>query len=236
VGAYRDSLAITNEIRDRRGDAIILGRIGFIAAGRGDHEEALRLHREALDISLALGERREQSYQLLGLGKTRFAMGQLDEAEVYLRESRDLDMPETSYLAAMALSIVLLRRGSAETGASLADAIQRCDERLGRSGDLFGTRYSRAAALAAGAVLDPGWADAEARRGLLAAAIEERDRAMAICAAPGVVSATVGDLEELVPDEPAALAPLLAPLQEILQRAGPVEPVTPAMVPSEGKP
>jgi tetratricopeptide (TPR) repeat protein len=234
--AYRDSLAITKEIRDRRGDAIILGRLGFIAEARGDYEGALRLHREALDISQALGERREQSYQLLGLGKTRFGMGQLDEAEVHLRESRDLDMPETSYLAAMALSLVLLRRGSAETDASVADTIRRCDERLGRSRDLFGTRYTRAAALAGSAVLDPGWTNADARPGLLAAAIEERDRAMAICAAPGVVAATVRDLEALVPDEPAALAPLLDPLQEILQQAAPVEPVTPALVPSEGRP
>ena len=172
--------------------------------GRRDHDSALRLHREALDISQALGERREQSYQLLGLGKTRFAMGQLDEAEVHLRESRDLDMPETSYLAAMALTLALLRRGSAETDASLADTIRRCDDRLDRSSDLFGTRYTRVAAIAGSAVLDSGWTNADARPGLLAAAIEERDRAMAICAAPGVVAATVGDLEVFVPDDPGS--------------------------------
>ena len=184
--------------------------------GQRDYEGALRLHREALDISQALGERREQSYQLLGLGKTRFAMDQLDEAEVHLRESRDLDMPETSYLAAMALSLVLLRRGSAETGTSLADTIRRCDERLERSSESVRDEvYPRRGARRERGV-DPGWANADARPGLLAAAIEERDRAMAICAAPGVVAATMGDLEALV-RRAGGLAPLLDPLQEILR-------------------
>jgi hypothetical protein len=84
-------------------------------------------------------------------------------------------------------------------------------------------------------VLDPGWTSSDGQLGLLAAAIEERDRAMAICAAPGIVAATLRDLDALVPDHPAALAPLRDPLQGILDQTWPVEPVTPAMVPSEGR-
>jgi tetratricopeptide (TPR) repeat protein len=236
--AYRDSLAITREIGDRRGDAIILGRLGFIAEGRGDYVGALRQHREALDISISLGERREQSYQLLGLGRARSGVNEPEEAEQLLRQSRDMDMPETGYLAGLALGLLLLRRGSQEAAAALEDTIARCDDRLARSGELFATRYARATALAAMAVGDPAWAaaDSAARSGMLGPAADEMDRALAICPAVGIVSATVRDLDAIPIDDPALLAPLRSKLDAILADAPRAVPATMPIESTEGQP
>jgi tetratricopeptide (TPR) repeat protein len=204
-----------------------------VAEGRGDYSRALDLHREALAISEELGERREQSYQLLGMGKAYFGLGELDDAEDNLRRSRELGMPETGYLAAMALGFVLQRRGSDDVAAVFADTIQRCDERLSRSAQLFGAHYTRATALVATAALMPGWGDESARAALLAPAFDAWDQAVAICPGAGIVSATVRDLECLAEGGIVGLEPAKARLQALLPETR-IEPVTPAMVANEG--
>jgi tetratricopeptide (TPR) repeat protein len=218
----RQSLQIARDVSDRRGEAIILGRLAFAAEGRQEYDRALPLFREAFDISVALGERREQSYQLLGLGRARLGLGQLDDAEAQLLQARDLSIPETGYLAGMALVLVLLRRGSADARASaaiaVADTIARCDDRLARSARLYATRYVRATALAVGAVLDPRWDDVAQRDGLLEPALHELDAALATCAAPGVVATTLGDLDALPSDDLAALGAVRSRLLAVEQR------------------
>ena len=230
---FTESLAIARDIGDRRGDAIISGRLGFVAEGRGDYRRALELHREALAISQELGERREQSYQLLGIGKAYFGVGQLDDAEQNLRGSRELDMPETGYLAAMALALVLQRRGSHDTAATFADTIRRCDDRLARSAELFGARYTRATALVATTALSGDRVGDGDRAALLAPALEEYDRALATCPGAGIVAATISDLDCLAAGGIVGLEPAKARLEAVLP-AGPIEPVTPAMVANEG--
>ena len=230
---FKDSLAIARDIGDRRGDAIISGRLGFIAEARDDYDAALELHREALSVSQELGERREQSYQLLGLGKAYTGLGRLDDAEDNLRQSRELDMPETGYLAAMTLALVLQRRGSDDVVATLADTIRRCDERLARSGELFGARYTRATALVATTALDAGWGDERDRAGLLEPALAEYDRALATCPGAGIVAATIRDLDFLAAGGVVGLEPAKTRLEAVLP-AAPIDPVTPAMVASEG--
>ncbi len=104
---FNELLTIAREIGDRRGDAIISGRLGFVAGARGDHQRSLELHEGALTISQELGDRREQSYQLLGIGDAQLGLGDLESASRNLGLARDLDVPETSFLAAMALGLAL---------------------------------------------------------------------------------------------------------------------------------
>jgi tetratricopeptide (TPR) repeat protein len=219
--AQRDALALSREVADRRGIAIVIGRQGLLAAGRGDHAAALALHQEAWDIAVALGERREQSYQLIGKGRAHTGLGALAEAEADHRAARDLEMPETSYAAALALALLpVAGRDQAARAALFADAARRCRDRLGRSADLFAARYALAVALLGVATCDDGWADVANRDRLLAEPLDELRRALATCAAPGARAAARRDVVALAEGAGQAgahdgLAPVLALLDAV---------------------
>ena len=210
----RDALALSSAVGDRRGDAIILGRLGVLAECAGDFEGALALHEQSLAIAQALGERREQSYQLLGRGKAHFGMEQLPEAERDLRAARDLDVPETSYLAALTLSLILTAP-SAEGSASFADVIRLCEERLSRSADLFAARYALATATVGAAACTEDWADEDARAELLSPALQEFERAVATCNGRGAIAAALRDVQILAGNI-EGLEPVTALLEHVL--------------------
>ena len=190
----REALELARAVDDPRGVAIILGRQGMLAESRGDFGEALSLHEEALAIAVALGDRREQSYQLLGRGRARFGMHMFAEAEADLRAARELDVPETSYAAALALSVVLTVQGSAERSAAFADTIRRCRERLSRADKLFAARYALATAMVGAASCREDWNDTSARSVALAPALDELEQAIRTCDALGILTATLGDV------------------------------------------
>ena len=195
--AQRDAVAPSEAIDDRRGIAIIHGRQGVLADHRCDFEEALILHEKALSIAREVRERREQSYQLLGCGRARFALGAVGEAEADLRAARDLEMPETSYAAALALSVLLTARGATDASESFDDTIRRCRERLERSEGLFGARYALAIAMAGAAACSAAWSADAARAELLAPALHELERAISTCDGAGAIAAVLRDVREL---------------------------------------
>jgi tetratricopeptide (TPR) repeat protein len=145
--------------------------MGTVALAIGDPARAQQLHEQALSAAVALGERPEQSYQLLGLGNAVRMRGDLQQAEEWLRDARDLDVPETGYMAALSLGVVQLRSGRrTEAGAAFDDAIRRCGERLQRCDRLYRVRYSLATALVGAAVCTPEWDEEPRRAALLAPA------------------------------------------------------------------
>jgi HAD superfamily hydrolase (TIGR01662 family) len=195
--AQREALELAYAVDDRRGVPIILGRQGMLAEDNGNYSEALSLHEEALAIAVALGERREESYQLLGRGKAHFGLQMLTEAALDLRAARDLDVPETSYTAALALSIVLTVQGSAERSTAFADTIRRCRERLARSDKLFAARYVISVAMIGAASCREDWNDTTARSVALTLALDELDQAIRTCDGSGIIRATLRDIMTL---------------------------------------
>jgi tetratricopeptide (TPR) repeat protein len=212
--AQRDALAQSRAINDRRGYAIILGRLGMLAEDACEFTQALELHEQALAIAQELGERREQSYQLLGMGKARFGLGALIEAERDLRAARDLDVPETSYLAALALSLLLTGQEHEDSSASFADTIRRCEERLSRSAGLFAARYALATAMVGAAVCTREWGEGTARTDLLSPALQQFELALERCDGRGVVAATLRAVRTLT-----ARAEGVEPVLTVLERA-----------------
>ena len=71
----------------RWGEAQSLGNLGNIAHERGDYDEAERLHRESLSISLEIGDRPFEALSLGNLGLIAHERGDLEEAERLYRES-----------------------------------------------------------------------------------------------------------------------------------------------------
>jgi tetratricopeptide (TPR) repeat protein len=218
--AFAESLAIVRQIADRRGEAIALGRLGTVALAGGDAARAFDLHSQALAIAQALGERREQSYQLIGLGRALMDRGDLAQADVRLRAARDLDVPETSYSAALALSLELLYREDREAaGAAFDDAIQRCRQRLGRCNRLYGTRYAMATAMVGAAACSPEWSDDQRREAQLDIATIEYRRAMSDCRGRGAIGAALRDLAHLRKAGIVTLEPMMDLLQSAFESA-----------------
>jgi tetratricopeptide (TPR) repeat protein len=187
-----DSVEIARRVGDRRGEVIAVGRLGDVALVAGDVATAIDRHTEALELARVLGERREQSYQLMGLGRARSVQGDFAAGAELLLAARDLDVPETSYLAGVGLGIVHWRAGDvARASAAFVDGARRCRERLGRCDRLFAARYALATALAGSAAC---CANEPASNDLLTAAGDELARALANCPGHGVVAATSNDL------------------------------------------
>jgi len=192
---YEQALAIARETDHRWGEEVELSNLGRAYRTLGQVEQAIEFHKQSLTIAREIGDRRGESYCLLGLGKALLATGELTEARRCCKETLALDVPETSYRAALALGIVLLRLGDLAAGDAFVDAAARCRAMLDKTADLYEARYALAAALVGQAVCDPRWAQEGEWAGLLAPALAEYRRALENCAAPGVVRDALRDLE-----------------------------------------
>jgi tetratricopeptide (TPR) repeat protein len=195
VQLYEETLAIAHEVGDRRGEGAALDNLGSAYHALGQTERALQFYEEALTIAREIGTRRRESHSLLGLGKALLATRELSQARRHCEEARDLNVPETSYQAALALGIVLLHQCDSAAGETFADAIARCRALLDKTANLYEARYALAAALVGQAVCDPRWAEEGELAELLAPALAEYRRAQENCTAPGVVRDALRDLE-----------------------------------------
>ena len=213
--SFAESVEMARRIGDRRGEAIGLGRLAAAHLAAGDPAAAVDGHTEALALAEALGERREQSYQLMGLGRARAAQGDLPGGIGHLRRARDLDVPETSYLAATRLGLALLSAGDRPAAAdAFDDAANRCHRRLGRCDRLYAARYALATALVGAAVCGPAWADDQRRADVLTTATREYRLAVANCAGRGIVGAAVADVEDMRLAGVTGLEPIAGLLRE----------------------
>ncbi len=214
---FARALAILVAIGDRRGHTILLGRLGTAALALGDPARALELHDEAQAIAQALGERREQSYHHLGRGRALAEQGRLDEAEQSLRAALALDVPETSYLAALALSLAVARSGDwIACAAAFGESVRRCRERLDRCDRLYQARHALATSLVGSACTAPAWHEEFRRAELLAVPITEYRHALGNCASPGPVRAALHDLASLASAGVVGLEPVTMLLQQTL--------------------
>ncbi len=195
IQLYEEALVIFREIGDRWAEGVTLGNLGNSYHDLGHLERVIEFYEQALAIAREIGDRWGESDQLLWLGKALLATGELSKARHHCREARDLDVPATAYRAALALGIALLHQRDETAVDAFADAIARCWVMLDKSGDLYEPRYALAAALVGQAVCNPRWAEEGERAGLLAPALAEYQRALGICAAPGVVRDALRDLE-----------------------------------------
>jgi predicted ATPase/class 3 adenylate cyclase len=87
---FREALAMNRALGNQRAIGLILTRLGYLAAGRGDLDEAESLHRESLAIHQGLGHRRQMVVPLWGLSRIAFLRGDLEAAEAFEREAGEL--------------------------------------------------------------------------------------------------------------------------------------------------
>ena len=200
-------MAITRETGSRRGEAIWLNNLGRAYHDLGQVEQAIEFHEQALTIAREIHEQRGESYCLVWLSKALLAIGTFSKAAQCCRMALALDVPDTSYQAALALGIVLLHQRDPAAGDAFADAAARCQAMLDKTAGLWEPRYALAAALVGSAVCDPRWAQEGERAGLLAPSLAEYRRALENCAAPGVVRDALRDIEMIRTAGVAGLEP-----------------------------
>ena len=192
---HRQALAITREIGDRRDEGMWLNSLGLDYSVLGQLEQAIELYEQSLAIACETDDRQRETFSLIGLGKVLLTIGDLAEARQYCADALSLDASATSYQAAMALAIVLLHQRDQGADRTYADAVTRCRSMLEKASGQYVPRYVLATALVGQAVCDPSWANEDERAKLLTPALEEYQRALEICSAPGVVRDAIHDLE-----------------------------------------
>lgn len=192
---YKEALTIAREAGYRRIEVIWLGNLGVTYHTLGQFKQAIKLHEKALTIARETGYRLGESYQLLRLGRALLAIMELPDARRLLAEALALDVPDTSYQAALAMGIVLLHQRHPDSAQTFGDAATRCRSMLDKTAGLYEPSYFLAAALLGRAVCNPNWADRGERGRLLAPALDEYRRALEICAAPGVVEDALRDMK-----------------------------------------
>jgi tetratricopeptide (TPR) repeat protein len=212
---YDQALSVAREIGNRQGEGIWLSNLGSAYHILGQAEQAISFYEEALAVARGTGDRRGESHCVLGLGKTLLFTGQLFEAQHRCTEALTLDMPQTSYQAALALGTILLHQRDSVAGEVFANTISRCQDMLDKAAGLYKPTYALATALVGQAVCDPRWADESQRPELLAPALTEYRHALDITSAPGIVQEAIRDLELIR----AAGIEGLEPVFELLKNA-----------------
>jgi tetratricopeptide (TPR) repeat protein len=84
---YERSLAIRQEIGDRRGEAILLNNIGLVYNNLGQYEQALSYYQQALPITQEIGDRRGEGTTLNNLGAVYRALSQYEQALSYYQQA-----------------------------------------------------------------------------------------------------------------------------------------------------
>lgn len=85
--AYEAALTIAEELKDRRGQGVELGRLGALAAAEGDGKEALTRFDAARRLFHEIGEPDMEAASWHQCARLYHAQGQWDEAERHYREA-----------------------------------------------------------------------------------------------------------------------------------------------------
>ena len=77
---YEQSLAISRDIEDRKGEGVNLGNLGLAYAAQGETHRAIEYCEQALNISREIGDRRGEGNWLGNLGAARANQGEFVKA------------------------------------------------------------------------------------------------------------------------------------------------------------
>ena len=95
IGYYKQALAISQDIDDRRNEGIWRGSLGNAYYALGQMERAIEYYKQALSISQDIDDRRGEGNWLGNLGLAYSALGQMERAIGYYKQalaiSKDID-------------------------------------------------------------------------------------------------------------------------------------------------
>lgn len=213
---YQQVLLIAEAVGDRQRKSEYLRELAHSFVGYGQLETAETLCREGLSIAREIGHRWGEAHCLLELGGICLMNGNFVEAEQYCAESRSLDMIGIKHQATLLLGIAQLYRHNHCAVTTFAESVGYCQMVLEKNQNLPTVCFILATALVGQAVCNPRWIDPSQRDALLAPALTEYRRALALTAAPGVVRDALRDLELIRAAGIEGLEPVFSQLQGVL--------------------
>ncbi|MEK6606010.1 MAG: tetratricopeptide repeat protein, partial [Nitrospirota bacterium] len=113
LGHYSQALALSREIKDRRGEAVVLNNLGLLQQARGELDQAEQHFQQALAINTELNERRAMASNLSNLGALSEKRGRRVEARGRYEQALALDK-ETEARPAIEADLMTLGRLSEE--------------------------------------------------------------------------------------------------------------------------
>jgi tetratricopeptide (TPR) repeat protein len=84
------ALGIYRDIGNRLGEADALNEAGALNRVRGDLDQAVACHQEALDLARKIRSPQDEGRALVGLGRCAIADARLADAETALRQAHDI--------------------------------------------------------------------------------------------------------------------------------------------------
>jgi tetratricopeptide (TPR) repeat protein len=197
VEFHEMGLAIFREIGERRQQSIQFGHLALTYSILRRCEQAIDYYNQSLTLAHEIGHRREEGRSLLGLSRVLLSMGSVEKARSNCIEALMLNLPDINYQAALTLGTISLYQPSSRSPSIFEAAIHQSETILNGARGLYRPHYVLAAALVGQAISDLRWATASEseRVDLLALALTEYRRALAIASAPGIVADARSDLE-----------------------------------------
>ena len=194
---FEESLAIRQELGDKRGIASSLNNLGVVAYGQSDYEAARSLFEESLAIIRELGDRRRIAYSLGNLGNVAVDQGDYATARQHFQES-----------------LVILRELGDRGGIALS--LGNLGSVALDQGDYAAARSLHQESLAIKRELGDKWGIALSLEGFvgLAAAQAQPGRALQLAGAAAALRETIG--VPLLPTEQARLERHLETAQRAL--------------------
>jgi len=107
LDCYERSLAIADELGNKRGNGMNLGNIGYVYWNKGDYDKAMDYYERALAIADELGDKHGMGYSLNNIGSVYYYKGDYKNAEEYLEKSlaiqkeiglKKIELDTTTYL------------------------------------------------------------------------------------------------------------------------------------------
>lgn len=215
---YRKALPLFREIGNQWGEEVLIGHMAIANYYLQNTERAIKLHTDALTLAKKTGDKRGQSRQMIGLSRILLAQREISKAYQFCTEALKLDVPETSYQAALILGIIMLHQHSQEEASRMFEnAINLCQSILEKSEGLYKAQYALAASMIGQTISTSHWMkkDNHTTDLILASALEEYQRALEITAAPSVVRNAICDINMIQATGVKGLEPVL----ELLENA-----------------
>lgn len=189
------ALTIGRDIEYNAGVQRYLSRLASIELAKGNFDIATHHFQEALTIARNINDRRGESYQLIGISRSHLANDDITNALSSIKEALELDIPQTSFEAAVVYGMILLHQQDKTSCIVFQDATKRCRHRLSNSVEAYRVQYTLATSLVGEVVSDEKWVFTTEHEELLAPAIDEYRKAMSLCNAKGIVNDVVRDIQ-----------------------------------------
>ncbi|CBN56442.1 MULTISPECIES: tetratricopeptide repeat protein [Kamptonema] len=91
IELHREALAISQEIRDRQGEATSYRGLGNAYSSLRKYQQAIHFYQQSLEISQEIGDRRGDASSLNGLGNAYSSLGEYQQAIQFHQQSLEIE-------------------------------------------------------------------------------------------------------------------------------------------------